>query len=180
MEVEGGAVRSGGTSFIEADVAPRPRALPAPLAARGQNRPADYLSLLLGLKSGEARLCCWLEPSRSRLTLPLGRPMALALAHKRPRFDEDMPSPMEPTCSPHRMLVLESPASKRTRLGQLAAAEEEARGETSSPFQGCASADAAGDPPPLPGVSWGAPGTLVALHHPISLHNLAHFQPVFC
>ena len=73
--------------------------------------------------------------------------MALALAHKRPRFDEDMPSPMEPTCSPHRMLVLESPASKRTRLGQLAAAEEEARGETSSPFQGCASADAAGDPP---------------------------------
>ena len=50
----------------------------------------------------------------------------------------------------HRMLVLESPASKRTRLGQLAAAEEEARGETSSPFQGCASADAAGDSPPPP------------------------------
>ena len=71
--------------------------------------------------------------------------MALALAQKRARFDEDMPSPMEPTCSPHRMLVLESPASKRTRMGQHSAAGEEGKGGTSSPFQGCASADAAGD-----------------------------------
>ena len=43
---------------------------------------------------------------------------------KRPRergFDAEMSSPMEPSCSPKRMLVFESPTSKRTRMmGQAA------------------------------------------------------------
>ena len=51
---------------------------------------------------------------------------------KRPRergFDAEMSSPMEPTCSPNRMLVFESPTSKRTRMmGQQSVAAEEERG----------------------------------------------------
>ena len=58
---------------------------------------------------------------------------------KRPRergFDEEMSSPMEPSCSPNRMLVFESPSNKRTRMmGQQSVAAEEERGGTSSPFQ---------------------------------------------
>ena len=68
---------------------------------------------------------------------------------KRPRergFDAEMSSPMEPSCSPNRMLVFESPTSKRTRMmGQQSVAAEEERGGTSSPFQSFASADAAGN-----------------------------------
>ena len=91
---------------------------------------------------------------------------------KRPRergFDAEMSSPsMEPTCSPNRMLVFESPTSKRTRLGQQSvAAGEERGGPSCSPFQSFASADAAGNtrparpPPPRrpipPSVSFPAP-----------------------
>ena len=58
---------------------------------------------------------------------------------KRPRervFDAEMSSPMEPSSSPNRMLVFESPTSKRTRMmGQQSVAAEEERGGTSSPFQ---------------------------------------------
>ena len=64
-----------------------------------------------------------------------------------PSDDHDMP--MEPTCSPARMLVLESPASKRARMSSAGqSAMEEGRGGVSrSPFQGCPEADAIGKSP---------------------------------
>ena len=66
--------------------------------------------------------------------------------------DEENSPMMEPTCSPHRMLVLESPSSKRSRMGQQEMDDE--REGMGSPFQGgCDEADAAGAcsaPHPLP------------------------------
>ena len=80
--------------------------------------------------------------------------MAAISCKKRARMfdDGDAPMPMEPTCSPARMLVLESPSSKRSRMGQHAMDDE--REGVGSPFQGgCDQADAAGAcsaPHPLP------------------------------
>lgn len=70
--------------------------------------------------------------------------MAAISCKKRARMfdDGDAPMPMEPTCSPARMLVLESPSSKRSRMGQQAMDDD--REGMGSPFQGCDEADAAG------------------------------------
>ena len=114
---------------------------------------------------------------------------------KRPRergFDSEMASPsMEPTCSPNRMLVFESPTSKRTRLmgQQSVAAGEERGGPSCSPFQSFASADAAGNtrparpPPPRrpipPSVSFPAPPaqSAAARGHGVAGRTRAHHSP---
>ena len=114
---------------------------------------------------------------------------------KRPRergFDAEMSSPsMEPTCSPNRMLVFESPTSKRTRLmgQQSVAAGEERGGPSCSPFQSFASADAAGNtrparpPPPRrpipPSVSFPAPPaqSAAARGHGVAGRTRAHHSP---